>query len=89
MEEILELNYEVLKTIVLSCNWVKANYNGNNAKVKRDEYGFTLVSFTPLISISAESCAFPLHVERVFLILLFCQPPFPPKLIMYNMIKWV
>jgi hypothetical protein len=33
VEEILELNYGVLKIVVLLCNWVKANYNGSNATI--------------------------------------------------------
>lgn len=34
VEEILELNYMVLKLVVLFCNWVKANYTGSSAIVK-------------------------------------------------------
>lgn len=78
MEEILELNYEVLKTIVFLFNWVKANYHGNNAIVKRDEYGFTLVNFSPLIPISAKYFAFPLHVQQVFFLYCFATHP-PPQ----------
>jgi hypothetical protein len=52
VEESLEFNYGVLKTIVLLCNWVKVNYNGNCATMKRDKYGFTLVNFASLIPIS-------------------------------------
>jgi hypothetical protein len=32
VEKILKLNYGMLNNIVLLCNWVKANYNGNNTK---------------------------------------------------------
>jgi hypothetical protein len=66
VEEILELNYGVLKTMVLLCNWVKANYNGSKTTIKRDEYGFTLVDFTSFIPISNQSFAFTIHVEQVF-----------------------
>ncbi len=66
VEEILELNYGVLNTIVLLCNWVKVNYIGNSAIVKRNECGFTLMNLSSLISISNQSFAFPLHVEQVF-----------------------
>jgi hypothetical protein len=66
IEEILELNYGVLNTIVFFCNWVKANYIGSNATIKRDEYGFTFVNFNSLIPISNQSFAFPIHVEQVF-----------------------
>jgi hypothetical protein len=34
VEEILELNYGVLKMVVLFYKWVKANYIGNNAIIK-------------------------------------------------------
>jgi hypothetical protein len=69
VKEILELNYGVLNTMVLLCNWVKANYNENNAIVKRNEYGFTLVNFGSLIPISNWSFAFPLHVEQFFFVI--------------------
>jgi len=52
VEEILELNYGVLNTIFLLCNWMRTNYIRSSAIVKRDEYGFTLVNFSSLISIS-------------------------------------
>jgi hypothetical protein len=52
VEEIMELNYRVLNTIVLMCNSVKANYTRSNAIVKQDEYGFTLVNFSSFIPIS-------------------------------------
>jgi hypothetical protein len=66
IEKILQLNYEVLNTIVFFCNWVKANYIGNNATIKKDEYGFTFVNFTSLIPISNQSVTFPIHVQQVF-----------------------
>jgi hypothetical protein len=66
VEEILELNYGVLKTMVLLCNWVKTNYNGNRTTIKKDEYGFTFVDFTSLIPISNQFFAFVIHVKQVF-----------------------
>ncbi len=66
VEKILELNYGVLSFVVLLCNWVKVNYIGSSATVKRNEYGFTLVNFGSLISISDQSFSFPLHVDQVF-----------------------
>ncbi len=66
VEETFELNYRVLNTIVLLYNWVKANYNGSNATIKQDEYGFVLVKFSYFIPISDQSFVFPLHVEQVF-----------------------
>jgi hypothetical protein len=66
VEEILELRYMVLNLVVLLCNWMKDNYIGNNAMVKRDEYGFIVVNFGFLILISNQSFAFPLYVDQVF-----------------------
>lgn len=66
VEKNFELNYGVLKIVVLFCNWVKTNHIGNNAIVKRNEYKFTLVNFTSLIPISDQSLVFPLHVDQVF-----------------------
>ncbi len=54
-----------LNTILFVCNWVKANYIGSNATVKRDEYGFTFVNFNSPIPISNQSFVFPIHVEQV------------------------
>jgi hypothetical protein len=51
VEEIMEVNYGVLNTMVLLCNWVKANYSRSNATIKQHEYGFTLVNFGSLIAI--------------------------------------
>ena len=39
---------------------------GYNVTMKRDDYVFSQVNFDRLMSISAESFAFPLHVEHVF-----------------------
>jgi hypothetical protein len=51
---------------VFFSNWVKANYIGSSAIIKRDEYGFTLVNFNSLIPIFDQSFVFPIHVEQVF-----------------------
>jgi hypothetical protein len=63
IEEIFEFNYKVINNLVFFCNWVKANYIGNNAMVKRDEYGFTLVNFSSFTPISDQSFVFSIHVE--------------------------
>jgi hypothetical protein len=68
IEEILELDYGMFQTIVFLCNWVVANYGGSNAIVKRDEYEFTLVNFECFIPLSAQSFAFPMHVQQVFFV---------------------
>jgi hypothetical protein len=66
VEEILAVDYGRYELVVLYCNWVMANMVGHNATMKRDEYGFSLVNFDRLVPLSAESFAFPLHVEQVF-----------------------
>jgi hypothetical protein len=52
--------------MVLLCNWVKANYNGSSATIKRDKYGFTLVNFTSFILILDQSFALLINMEQVF-----------------------
>ena len=64
--EILELNYGRHCTVVLVCDWVKANYRGRNATVKKDEWGFTLANFRSMVPFGYESLAFPIHCEQVF-----------------------
>ncbi len=66
VEEILELNYGVLNIVVLLCNRVKANYIGNNATMKWNEYDFTFVNFSSLIHVSNQSFVFPFHVQQFF-----------------------
>jgi hypothetical protein len=66
IEEILAVDYGHFEVVVLYCNWVVANMKGDGATVKRDDYGFTTVNFDRLIPYSAQSFAFPLHIEQVF-----------------------
>jgi len=47
---------------------VKANYEGNNASIKKDKWGFTLANFRRPIPFGGESCAFPMHVEQVYFV---------------------
>jgi len=68
VEEIIGVDYGMFETLVLYCNWVKANMVGPHATMKRDDYGFTLVNFERLIPYSAQSFAFPLHVDQVFFV---------------------
>jgi hypothetical protein len=44
VEEILELNYGILKIVVLLCNWLKGNYNRNIEMVKLNEMNMGLHS---------------------------------------------
>ena len=66
MEDILAVDYDRYELVVLYYNWVMANMVGQNATTKQDEYGFSLVNFDRLVPLSAESFAFPIHVEQVF-----------------------
>ncbi len=52
IKEILELDYGQFQTIVLLYNWVVANYEGLNANIKGDGYGFTLMNFKHFIPMS-------------------------------------
>ena len=64
--EIVELNYGRHCTVLLICEWVKANYRGRNATVKKDEWGFTMANFNALVAYGYESFAFPIHCDQVF-----------------------
>ncbi len=66
VEEILELNYGILKIVVLLCNWVKVNYRRNSVTMKKNEYDLKLVNFAPLIPILDQFSISPLHVKQVF-----------------------
>lgn len=69
LEEIIELDYSVFRQVVLIGTWVRANYRGSNATVKKDQWGFTIANFTRTIPFGRESFAFPQQVEQVF----FCD----------------
>ena len=69
LEEIIELDYSVFWQVVLIGTWVKANYRGNNASVKKDQWGFTVANFAGTIPFGRESFAFPSSCEQVF----FCN----------------
>ena len=43
------------------CDWVKANYRGRNATIKKDEWRFTMANFRALVPFGYESFAFPIH----------------------------
>jgi hypothetical protein len=46
-DQILELNYEILKVVVLLCNWVNINYSRNNVTMKKSKYDLKLVILDP------------------------------------------
>lgn len=50
----------------LVCRWVRANYRGPNASVKRDKWGFTLANFQSCEPFNKDSFAFPKHCQQVF-----------------------
>jgi len=67
IQEILELNYRQHCLVVLVCNFVKANYIGQNETIKKDRWGFTLANYTRRhVCISRDTFAFPIHCEQVF-----------------------
>ena len=67
IEEILELNYRRHCLVVLVCDFVKANYIGENATIKRDKWGFTLANYDRRYgTVCRDSFAFPIHCEQVF-----------------------
>ena len=67
IEEILELNYRRHCLVVLVCDFVKANYIGENATIKKDKWGFTLANYDKRFGrVCKDSFAFPRHCEQVF-----------------------
>ena len=67
IEEILELIYRRHCLVVLVCDFVKANYAGESATIKRDKWGFTLANYDRRYrNICRDSFAFPSHCEQVF-----------------------
>lgn len=66
VEEIVELKYGGLSLVVFICAWVRANYHGQNATVKKDKWCFTLATFKSIVPFGRESFAFPMHCEQVF-----------------------
>ena len=64
--EIVELNYGRHCTVILVCDWVKANYRWRNATVRKDEWGFTVANFNTMVPYGYESFAFPVHCDQVF-----------------------
>ena len=66
LEEIVELNYGLFRQVVFIGSWVKANYRGPSATVKRDQWGFTIANFERMVLFSRDSFALPLQVQLVF-----------------------
>jgi hypothetical protein len=67
IEEILELNYRRHCLVVLVCDFVKANYRGDNATIKRDKWGFMLANYESRYGpVCRDSFAFPMHCEQMF-----------------------
>ena len=67
IEEILELNYRRHCLVVLVCDFVKANYVGENATIKKDKWGFTLANYRRRYgNICCDSFAFLVHCEQMF-----------------------
>jgi len=62
----MELDYIPHCVIILVCEWIKANYAGTNATVRKDRMGFTIANFSRMIPYGKESFAFPIQVQQVF-----------------------
>ena len=66
IDEIVEIDYSRHYVVLLVCDWVKANYRGRNATVKKDEWGFTMANFRARVPFGYESFVFPIHCQQVF-----------------------
>jgi hypothetical protein len=68
IDEIIAVDYGQFELLVLYYTWVHANKAGAQATMKQDEYGFTLINSDRTIPYSADSFAFPLHVQQIFFV---------------------
>jgi hypothetical protein len=50
VEEIINMDYEKIKVVVLYCTWAQANRSGTRATMKCNEYDFTFFKFDSLFS---------------------------------------
>lgn len=66
LEEILEFRYWKHCRVIFVCNWIKANYAGDNATIIKDEWGFSLGAFNTRIHLSKESFTFPTQSNQNF-----------------------
>ncbi|KAG0584842.1 hypothetical protein KC19_3G238500 [Ceratodon purpureus] len=66
LDEIIDLDYGEFHQTVLVGSWVKANYRGPQATVRRDKWGLTVANFNRMIEYGIDSFAFPNQVEQVF-----------------------
>jgi len=64
IKEIMELNYRNHCIVVLVCDFVKANYIGENAMIKKDKWSFTSANYErrPRV-VRCDSFAFSKHCE--------------------------
>ena len=66
VEEIMELDYRNHYYVVLVCSWILGTLTGQNPKVIRDDYGFTLGNFRNTMALGPDSFAFPTQCIQVF-----------------------
>jgi len=66
LQEIFVLDYGTLRPCVMKCKWVEPVWQGPNATMKKDEFGFTLVKIGRIASVGPNSFAFPAQVNQVF-----------------------
>ena len=63
LKEIVELDYGTFRQTVLIGLWVKANYWGEAATVKRDKWGFTIANFNRMVDFEPDAFVSPLQVQ--------------------------
>jgi len=66
LEEIVELDYQRTCVVVFVYRWVRANYRGPHAAIKRDKWGFALANFGACQRFGKELLMFPKHCQQVF-----------------------
>ena len=66
VEKIFVMDYGHYELVVLYYNWMVANTVGQIATIKQDDSSFRLVKFKKLVSLTAKSFVFALHVEQFF-----------------------
>ena len=67
VEEIFVVDYGRYELVVLYCDWVVANTVGQIVTMKQDDYGFSFVKFSKLVSLSAKSFEFSLNIEHIWM----------------------
>jgi hypothetical protein len=51
---------------VLVCSWIPGDISGQNARIVRDKYGFTVGNFVHTMPLGPDSFTFPMQCIQVF-----------------------